>query len=103
MKKLKTSINTPLDRDYFKKKANPNAKKGSRITNCCGENEDRDGMNVTSIEDWKLIELHIEEHLRDYPKTISITPISCKSCGRFLEYKSVIDVDKTQGYVNLKK
>ena len=49
-------------------------------------------------KDWKLIETHIEDYLRDYTKVISVTPISCKTCGRFLEYSTEIDVDKTLGY-----
>ena len=98
MKKYKTAINTPLDRDYFKKKANPNVKKGPQLTKCCGEDKDRDGLNVKNADDWKLIELYIEEHLRDYPKHLNVAPISCKSCGIFLEYIVDIDIDKTLGY-----
>ena len=90
--------NKPLDRDYFKKKANPNVKKGPQLTTCCGQDKDREIMNVKNSEDWELIEQHIEEHLRDYTKHISITPVSCKTCGRLLEYSVGIDVDKTLGY-----
>jgi len=91
--------NKPLDRDYFKRKANPNAKKGPQLTTCCGVDRDRDIMNVKNADDWKMIEQHIEEHLREYTKHMSITPISCVDCGRLLEYGVEIDVDKTQGYV----
>jgi len=90
--------NKPLDRDYFKKKANPNAKKGPQLTDCCGQDVDRDLMNVKNSEDWELIETHIEDYLRDNTKTLSVTPISCKTCGRFLEYSTEIDIDKTMGY-----
>ena len=90
--------NKPLDRDYFKRKANPNSKKGPQLTDCCGQDMDRDGMNVKNSEDWKLIETHIEDYLRDYTKVLSVTPISCKTCGRFLEYSTEIDIDKTLGY-----
>ena len=90
--------NKPLDRDYFKRKANPNARKGPQLNDCCSQDLDRDGMNVKNSEDWKLIETHIEDYLRDYTKVISVTPISCNTCGRFLEYSTEIDVDKTLGY-----
>ena len=93
-----TRGNKPLDRDYFKRKANPNVKKGPQLTECCGQDKDRDIMNVNNADDWKLIENHIEDYLRDYTKTLSVTPISCKTCGRFLEYSTEIDVDKTLGY-----
>ena len=83
--------NKPLDRDYFKRKANPNAKKGPQLTECCGENRDYVGINVKNIEDWELIELHIEDHLRDYPGIKSITPISCETCGRLIEYSSTLN------------
>ena len=39
-------MNKPLDRDYFKRKANPKAKKGPQLTECCGENKDYVGINV---------------------------------------------------------
>ena len=90
--------NKPLDRDYFKRKANPNAKKGPQLTDCCGQNKDHDGMNVKKSEDWELIEIHIEDYLREHPKTLSVTPISCESCGRFLEYQTDVDVDRALGY-----
>ena len=83
--------NKPLDRDYFKRKANPKAKKGPQLTECCGENRDYVGINVKNIEDWELIELHIEDHLRDYPGIKSITPISCETCGRLIEYSSTLN------------
>ena len=49
-------------------------------------------------EDWQLIEEYIEEKLSEYPNTISITPIFCDACDRFLEYKAEIDVNQTLGY-----
>ena len=92
--------NKPLNRDYFKKKANPKYnKKGPQLTKCCGEDIDRDGMNVKNKEDWELIEDYIERNLIEHSSTISITPVSCKTCGRFVEYLSAVDVNKTLGYV----
>ena len=90
--------NKPLDRNYFKKKANPRSKKGPQLTSCCGQDKDYDNLNVRNSEDWKLIENHIEEHLREHTKHISVTPVSCEKCGILLEYSTEIDVDKTLGY-----
>ena len=53
--------NKPLNRNYFKRKANPNAKKGVELTDCCGEQVDRElVMNVKNKKDWELIEEYIE-------------------------------------------
>ena len=86
--------NKPLDRNYFKKKANPKIKKGPQLTKCCGQDKDLDNLNVRSSEDWKLIEDKIEQILHDYPNTISVTPIFCDECGRFKEYISAINLEK---------
>ena len=86
-----TKYNKPLDRDYFKKKANPKAKKGPQLTECCGENTDHVGINVKNKEDWELVELHIEDYLRDYPGIKNVTPISCDICGRLIEYSSTLN------------
>ena len=88
MKELK--LHTPLDRDYFKYKDNPRKRK-TRLTDCCGIDEDSKCLNVNNEEDWKLIEEHIQDLLTDYPSTESITPVSCKVCGRFLRYQSTLN------------
>ena len=90
MKELKLQTNKPLDRDYFKYKDNPRKRK-TRLTDCCGKDEDRKWLNVNNKEDWKLIEEHIEDNLTDYPNTETITPISCKVCGRLLRYQSTLN------------
>ena len=90
--------NKPLDRDYFKRKANRKIKKGPQLTKCCGQDKDSDNLNVNYSEDWKLIENHIERHLREYTKHISVTPVSCEQCGILLEYVTEIDIDKTLGF-----
>ena len=88
MKELK--LHTPLDRDYFKYKDNPRKRK-TRLTDCCGIDEDYKVLNVNNEEDWKLIEEHIQDLLTDYPSTETITPVSCKVCGRFLRYQSTLN------------
>ncbi len=91
--------NKPLNRDYFKKRNNPKwDKKGPQVTKCCNQDVDHEVLNVKNKKDWELIEDYIEEKLREYSSTISITPVSCKTCGRLLEYISEVDVNKTQGY-----
>ena len=95
MKELKLQTNRPLDRDYFKYKDNPRKRK-TRLTDCCGMDEDHKVLNVNNEEDWKLIEGHIQDNLTDYPSTEAITPISCKVCGRLLRYLSTLN-DKAWG------
>ena len=90
MKELKLQANKSLDRDYFKYKDNPRKRK-TRLTECCGVDEDRKGLNVKNEEDWKLVEQYIQDALFDHPSTESITPISCKVCGRLLRYQSTLN------------
>ena len=65
------------------------------MTPCCGQDVDRDILNVNDEEDWKQIENHIESYLRDYKNVESVTPISCKDCGRLLEYIVILKRDRT--------
>jgi len=88
MKELK--LHTPLDRDYFKYKDNPRKRK-TRLTDCCGLDEDHKVLNVNDEEDWKMIENHIQDVLSDHSSTEAITPISCKVCGRLLRYQSTLN------------
>jgi ribosomal protein S15P/S13E len=86
--------NKPLDRDYFKYKDRPKRYDDTDVTSCCGFDVDHKVLNVNRKEDWKQIENHIEDHLRDYKSTKSITPIVCKDCGRLLEYISIVKQDR---------
>ena len=81
----------PLDRDYFKQKANPKSKKGPHLTKCCEQDIDRHILNKNNKEDKELIENHCEEHLRYYKSVKSIRPVCCKVCGRLMEYIVVLD------------
>tara|TARA_R100001377_G_C3159115_1_gene99072 strand:- start:161 stop:442 length:282 start_codon:yes stop_codon:yes gene_type:complete len=81
-------MNKSLDRDYFKKKANPRAKKGPQLTKCCEQDVDRDILNEKNKDDRELIEDHCEDNLRVYSSVESITPICCKVCGRLVKYMS---------------
>ena len=87
-----------LDRAYFEKKKNPKYDDKNALTECCGEPKNRDGMMRGNKDDWRLIEEHIEEHLRMYSNVLSVTPVFCKVCGRFERYLCEIDVDQTLGY-----
>ena len=81
-----SKYNRPINRDYFKLKKDPNALDQDRFMKCCGSDKDDDGLNVKKKRDWELIEEYIERQLFDYPNTETITPVSCKKCGRLLEY-----------------
>jgi len=90
--------NKKLDRAYFEKKKNPKYDDQESHTECCNQPKDRDGMMRGNKKDWKLIEEHVEEHLRMYSNVKSVTPVFCEECGRFLQYLTEIDVDQTLGY-----
>ena len=79
-----------MDRNYFKEKRTGKKSKGS-YTKCCGEVKDRHILNKKKPEEWKLIEQHIEDALFDHPSTETITPMSCKVCGRLLRYQSTLN------------
>ena len=87
-----------LDRAYFEKKKDPKYDDQDAYTECCNELKTGDHMMKGNKADWKLIENHIEEHLREYTKHISVTPVSCEECGILLEYVTEIDIDKTLGF-----
>ena len=47
---------------------------------------------------------YIERHLFEYPNTETMTPVSCKKCGRLLEYISTLNENTwTPGYLQKKK
>ena len=79
-----------LNRDYFKEKKTGKKSKGSR-TICCGQDKDRDILNKNNKADWALVEQHCEDHLMYYPSCETIEPISCKKCGRLIEYKTTVN------------
>jgi len=86
-----SKFNRPINRDYFKLKEDPDALKGDKFMKCCGSEKDYEVLNVKKKYDWELIEEYIERHLFNYPSTESITPVSCKKCGRLLEYVSALN------------
>jgi|5_EtaG_2_1085323.scaffolds.fasta_scaffold67504_2 hypothetical protein len=97
MAKSKARTNKPLDRDYFKYKDRPKPKNAKDLTPCCNQDVDHEVLNVRVKSDWELIEDHIEDKLREYSDTESITPVSCKKCGRLLNYVSVLKDPKSKG------
>ena len=99
-----SKYNRPINRDYFKLKEDPKALKGDKFMKCCGSEKDHDILNVKKKYDWELIEKYIEDHLFDYPNTETITPVSCKKCGRLLEYLTTLNENTwTPGYLQKKK
>ena len=100
MGKINKYANTPLDRDYFKKKENPNYGKAPKLTKCCGKDIDHEVLNVFKKDDWEQIEEHIRQYLHDYPTTETVTPVSCDVCGRLLEYSCTLNEGAwTPGYL----
>jgi|TARA_R110000823_G_scaffold190903_3_gene322509 hypothetical protein len=101
MAKTNKLINKPIDRDYFKYKDRPKPKDTKRLTPCCDQDLDHEMLNVNDKKDWDLIEEYIEDKLFVYSDTESITPVSCKKCGRLLNYLSKIkDPKGTKGWFN---
>ena len=90
----KSKGNEPLDRDYFKYKDRPKNKDEKDVTSCCNQDVDRNIINVNNERDWELVENHIEEHLRMYSSVEKVIPVSCKKCGRLIEYVSHLKQDK---------
>ena len=86
--------NKPLNRDYFKYKDRPKREDEKDVTPCCSIDTSREVLNVKNKEDWELIENHIEDYLREYRSSESVTPMSCKTCGRLLEYISIVKQDR---------
>ena len=89
-----SKFNKPINRDYFKLKEDPDALKGDKFMKCCGSEKDYEVLNVKKKYDWELIEEYIERHLFNYPSTESITPVSCKKCGRLREYIVNLKLDR---------
>ena len=83
-----TGYNKSLNRDYFKKKANPNAEKVDELTECCNQSVDMNILNKNNKDDWELIEGYCERSLITYSNVESITPVCCVVCGRLVEYNS---------------
>ena len=90
MGKINNYANKPLDKDYFKRKENPNWDKGKKLTECCKQDVDHKVLNVKNEHDWELIENYIQKQLMEYSNTKSITPVACTVCGRLIEYSCVL-------------
>ena len=88
MAKSKPRTNKPLDRNYFKYKDRPKPKETKETKTCCNQDIDHKTLKVKKKTDSELIEDYSEEKLREYSDTESINPVSCKKCGRLLEYSS---------------
>ena len=65
MGKINNYANKPLDRDYFKRKENPNNGKGKKLTDCCQQDVDHVVLNVNNEEEWEIIEEYVEKHLTE--------------------------------------
>ena len=99
-----SKYNRPINRDYFKLKEDPNALKNDKYMKCCGSEKDHEVLNVKKKRDWKLIEEYIERELFEHKNTETVTPVSCKKCGRLLEYICTLNENTwSPGYLQKKK
>ena len=48
--------NKPMDRDYFKRKRNPDWDAKKKLTECCEQPIDHEVLNVFKKSDWDQIE-----------------------------------------------
>ena len=76
----------------YKSSRPPNKK--PKLTKCCGQDTDHEVLNVNNKEEWEMIEEYVQSNLTEYSSTESITVVACETCGRLLEYKSVLKQDK---------
>ena len=60
-----SKYNKPMDRDYFKKKKNPDWDAKKKLTECCQQDIDHEVLNVFKKDDWEQIEEHIRQQLHD--------------------------------------
>ena len=95
--RVTSNVNQPLDRNYFKYKNKSKPKDTKRLTECCNQDLDYDGLNVNNKDHWRMIEEHIEDHLFTYPSTEAMTPESCETCGRLLGYSSTLNSKAWRG------
>ena len=74
--------NKKLDRAYFEKKKNPKYDDQESHTKCCNQIKDGNHMMKGNKNDWKLIEEHVEEHLRMYSNCLLYTSPSPRDTER---------------------
>tara|TARA_B100000963_G_scaffold176188_1_gene153239 strand:- start:358 stop:663 length:306 start_codon:yes stop_codon:yes gene_type:complete len=87
------------DGSYVLKHKSKQAKKG--VCTECGQNEKSRELGLLyrhKSEDNLSVQEYISNHLRDYKKHKSVTPVWCSKCKALIEYFVEVDIDQTLGY-----
>ena len=89
---MKKNLTRRKNGSYVLKHKTKKAKQGDCLE--CGQNEKNRPLgllyrfrawDMTSVQD------HMEQYLRDYHKTKSITPLWCEECKALIEYSVELD------------
>ena len=87
------------DGSYVLKHKTTKAKKGVCVE--CGQNPNNRDLGLLyrhKSEDNFMVQEYIENHLREYKKHKSITPIWCGTCHALIEYNVEVDINQTLGF-----
>ena len=87
------------DGSYVLKHKTAKAKKGVCVE--CGQNPKNRDLGLLyrhKSEDNFMVQEYIENHLREYKKHKSITPIWCGTCHALVEYNVEVDINQTLGF-----
>jgi hypothetical protein len=87
------------DGSYVLKHKTTKAKKGVCVE--CGQNPKNRDLGLLyrhKSEDNFMVQEYIENHLREYKKHKSITPIWCGTCHALIEYNVEVDINQTLGF-----
>ena len=87
------------DGSYVLKHKTTKAKKGVCVE--CGQNPKNRDLGLLyrhKSEDNFMVQEYIENHLREYKKHKSITPIWCGTCHALVEYNVEVDINQTLGF-----
>ena len=96
---MKSNLTRRKDGSYVLKHKTIKAKKDDCKE--CGQNpKNRElGLFYRHVaSDMTSVKEHIEQHLSEYSKHKSVTPIWCGTCKALLEYTVEVDIDKTLGF-----
>ena len=96
---MSKSLTKRKDGSYILKHKSTKGKKG--VCKECGQNPKNRELGLSyrhNSEDNLRIQEYIENHLRDYKKHKSVTPVWCSTCNALIEYFVEVDTDKTLGF-----
>ena len=96
---MSKSLTKRKDGSYVLKHKTAKAKKG--VCKECGQNPKNRELGLRyrhNSEDNLSVQEYIENHLREYKKHKSVTPVWCGTCNALIEYFVEVDIDKTLGF-----